>query len=204
MRGALDSMSRSDLASMQVRKVCFCLQIADVSRVCSQRPSTGLFTVPKPLCRPPRRRQHSAFTIKMPPIRKLLRDRSAHSCAFLSPQHSPFLFLRLRSRRPETPLARSILLGSLRLLELFLRALFEIKENIRNVNVNLALRSSDTASSPVTIVSNGILHDGHRKCQRNLKPTNILAAIVKLILTRASKGSFYNRRQIISNSVRSH
>jgi hypothetical protein len=68
--------------------------------------------------------------------------------------------------------------------------LFEIKENIRNVNVNLALRSSDTASSPVTIVSNGILHDGHRKCQRNLKPTNILAAVVKLILTRASRAVF--------------
>ncbi len=87
MRGALDSMSRSDLASMQVRAACLCFANCGRLTLCSLLPSTGLFTAPKPLCQPPLR-PHLVFTIKMRPIHKLHLDRSPFCCASLAAQHS--------------------------------------------------------------------------------------------------------------------
>jgi hypothetical protein len=74
MRGALDSMSRSDLASMQVRVISF-LHLQMPQSFVSRHPSMGLCSVPRPLCPPPLPLQLLGLTIRMLQTRKLLRGR---------------------------------------------------------------------------------------------------------------------------------
>ena len=87
MRGALDSMSRSDLASMQVRiipafRICGCLTLR------SRHPSTGLFTVLRPLCQRPLRPQLLGLTITMLQTHQLLYGRSDQSFCFVFSHHA--------------------------------------------------------------------------------------------------------------------